>query len=55
MLSLDDYFMVETDKMEVDPDTGKKVKKKVIKKKRFLLSVKLQSHFMCSNLANTQD
>ena len=30
MLCLDDYFMVEVDKQEVDPDTGKKVKKKVI-------------------------
>ncbi|GFO17041.1 ylp motif-containing protein 1 [Plakobranchus ocellatus] len=30
MLCLDDYFMVEVDKQEVDPDTGKKVKKKVL-------------------------
>ncbi|GFS08763.1 YLP motif-containing protein 1, partial [Elysia marginata] len=30
MLCLDDYFMVEVEKQEVDPDTGKKVKKKVL-------------------------
>ncbi|XP_076464262.1 uncharacterized protein LOC143296296 [Babylonia areolata] len=30
MLSLDDYFMVEVEKKEVDPDTGKKVTKKVL-------------------------
>ncbi|CAL1539083.1 unnamed protein product, partial [Lymnaea stagnalis] len=30
MLCLDDYFMVETDKEVIDPDTGKKVKKKVM-------------------------
>ena len=29
MLSLDDYFMVEVEKKETDPDTGKKVTKKV--------------------------
>lgn len=29
MLCLDDYFMVESDKEVIDPDTGKKVKKKV--------------------------
>uniref|UniRef100_A0A2C9K7P1 YLP motif-containing protein 1 n=1 Tax=Biomphalaria glabrata TaxID=6526 RepID=A0A2C9K7P1_BIOGL len=30
MLCLDDYFMVESDKEVIDPDTGKKVKKKVM-------------------------
>jgi YLP motif-containing protein 1 len=30
MLSIDDYFMVEVEKKETDPDTGKKVTKKVI-------------------------
>ncbi|RUS76519.1 hypothetical protein EGW08_015712 [Elysia chlorotica] len=30
MLCLDDYFMVEVDKQEKDPDTGKKVKRKVL-------------------------
>lgn len=29
ILSLDDYFMVETEKMVLDPDTGRKVKTKV--------------------------
>ena len=29
MLSLDDYFMVEVEKKETDPDTGKKVTRKV--------------------------
>lgn len=29
ILSLDDYFMVETEVTETDPDTGKKVKRKV--------------------------
>jgi len=33
MLSLDDYFMTETEKVEKDPDTGKKVKKKVKRRK----------------------
>ena len=28
-MSIDDYFMVENDKMEKDPDTGKIVKKTV--------------------------
>lgn len=30
ILSLDDYFMVEVEVNDVDPDTGKKVKRKVI-------------------------
>ena len=29
MLCLDDYFMIEVDRIEKDPDTGKRVKKKV--------------------------
>lgn len=29
MLCLDDYFMVEQEKKEVDPETGKKVTRKV--------------------------
>lgn len=29
MLCLDDYFMTEVEKTEKDPETGKKVKKKV--------------------------
>ena len=29
MLCLDDYFMIEVEKIEKDPETGKKVKKKV--------------------------
>lgn len=29
MLCLDDYFMVEAEKVETDPETGKKVKKTV--------------------------
>lgn len=29
MLCLDDYFMIETEKIEKDPETGKRVKKKV--------------------------
>lgn len=33
ILSLDDYFMVETEVTETDPDTGKKVKRKVCIKK----------------------
>lgn len=30
VLSLDDYFITEVEKEERDPDTGKKVKKKVL-------------------------
>lgn len=30
VLSLDDYFITEVEKEERDPDTGKKVKKKVV-------------------------
>lgn len=30
ILSLDDYFMTEVTKMEIDPETNKKVEKKVI-------------------------
>ena len=29
MLCLDDYFMIEVDKIEKDPDSGKRMKKKV--------------------------
>lgn len=29
ILALDDYFLMEVEKSEQDPDTGKKVKKKV--------------------------
>ena len=29
VMSIDDYFMVENDKMEKDPDTGRIVKKTV--------------------------
>lgn len=29
VLVLDDYFMTEVEKVEKDPDTGKRVKKKV--------------------------
>lgn len=31
ILALDDYFLMEVEKSEQDPDTGKKVKKKVSK------------------------
>ena len=37
MLSLDDYFMVEVEKKETDPDTGKKVTRKVRESKTFSL------------------
>lgn len=30
ILSLDDYFIVETEKEEKDPETGRKITKKVI-------------------------
>lgn len=29
ILALDDYFLMEVEKTEQDPDTGKKIKKKV--------------------------
>ena len=29
ILALDDYFLMEVEKVEQDPETGKKVKKKV--------------------------
>ena len=29
ILALDDYFLMEVEKTEKDPDTGKKIKKKV--------------------------
>jgi len=29
ILALDDYFLMEVEKSEQDPDTGKKIKKKV--------------------------
>lgn len=29
MLCLDDYFMIEVDRIEKDPESGKRVKKKV--------------------------
>ena len=29
MLCLDDYFMIEVDRIEKDPETGKRMKKKV--------------------------
>ena len=29
MLCLDDYFMIEVDRIEKDPETGKRAKKKV--------------------------
>lgn len=32
MLCMDDYFMVEVEKVEKDPETNKMVKKKVSKK-----------------------
>lgn len=31
ILALDDYFLMEVEKSEQDPDTGKKIKKKVSK------------------------
>lgn len=29
ILALDDYFLVESEKTETDPETGKRIKKKV--------------------------
>lgn len=40
MLSLDDYFITEVEKEERDPDTGKKVKKKVLLIQLFILTKK---------------
>ena len=37
ILALDDYFLMEVEKSEQDPDTGKKIKKKVSKCTGFLL------------------
>lgn len=52
MLSLDDYFITEVEKEERDPDTGKKVKKKVVlilllflTKKQDILEKQWQSEF----------
>ena len=54
MLSLDDYFMVEVEKKETDPDTGKKVTRKVGRclgeEKRVVLSILFGAegnHFYC--------
>ena len=33
ILALDDYFLMEVEKSEQDPDTGKKIKKKVRQQK----------------------
>lgn len=40
MLSLDDYFITEVEKEERDPDTGKKVKKKVLLNQLLILTKK---------------
>lgn len=52
VLSLDDYFITEVEKEERDPDTGKKVKKKVVlilllflAKKQDILEKQWQSEF----------
>ena len=47
MLCLDDYFMIEVDRIEKDPESGKRVKKKVmlILFTGLIISLKLILHY----------
>lgn len=49
ILCLDDYFMVETEKMTTDPDTGRKVKTKVRTKRAqgFLQCIYFDMYNLC--------